>query len=341
MCKVWPLSLSYSLQGSYKLQSIIMGKPKLLDRLRSEIRRRNYSHRTEKSYVRWVVRFVNFHDMAHPANMEAKHVVNFLNYLAVTCNVSASTQNQALCAIVFLYNQILDIELDEFRNLRRAKESNHLPVVLSRDEAKQVIAHLSGLPRLVVSTLYGSGLRLSEALRLRVKDIDFAYNQIMVRNGKGAKDRVTMLPETLQKVFKMHIKKVKNLHKQDLKKGRGKTLLPKSLSIKYKGAAKKFGWQYLFPSSKRRRDPRTGKKRRHHLSNSTIQKKVKAAAAKTDIQKHATCHTFRHSFATHLLENGYDIRTVQELLGHKNVSTTMVYTHVLNKGGKGVKSPID
>ncbi len=318
-----------------------MKKPKLLNRVRTEIRRRNYSYRTEKSYLRWIIRYIRFHNKKHPQNMNADQVVEYLNHLAIKRKVAASTQNQALCAILFLYKQILEIELHDLKHLQRAKESNHLPVVLSKNEARQIIGYLNKTPKLVVLILYGSGLRLSEGLRLRVKDIDFAYNQIMVRNGKGAKDRVTMLPERLVHPLKTHIRKVKNLYIQDLKKGWERTLLPNALNVKYKNADRKFGWQYLFPSSKRRRDPRSGLRHRHHISASTVQKAVKAAAAKTDIKKHATCHTFRHSFATHLLENSYDIRTVQELLGHKNVSTTQIYTHVLNKGGYGVRSPID
>lgn len=318
-----------------------MAKQKLLDQLRTEIRRRNYSYRTEQSYVRWIVRFVKFNNLKHPAKMDESHIIKFLNHLAVNRKVAASTQNQALCAIIFLYKNILGIHLGELKNLKRAKKSKHLPVVLSRDEAKQIISQLSGLPKLVVFLLYGSGLRLSEALRLRVKDIDFSYNQIVVRNGKGTKDRVTMLPEVLANPIRMHIKKVKHLHAMDMQKGWGKTILPKALSKKYKNASRQLGWQYLFPSTKRRPDPRSGIKHRYHISVSTVQKQVKTAVGKTNIKKHATCHTFRHSFATHLLADGYDIRTVQELLGHKNVKTTMVYTHVLNKGGKGVKSPID
>ena len=318
-----------------------MGKSRLLEKVREEIRRRNYSYRTEKSYIRWIVRFVKFHNLTHPSDMAKEQVVDYLNWLANERNVAASTQNQALCAIIFLYKQVLDHPLGSFDNLQRAKESQHLPVVLSPNEANKIIAKLKGDVRLMVELLYGSGLRQSECLRLRVKDIDFEYGQIWVRNGKGKKDRTTVLPATCRQKLKDQIKKVKLLHKKDLKRGYGEVILPRALSRKYPECKKSFGWQYLFPSSRRAKDPRSSIKQRYHKSSSYLHKAIKDAVRQTDILKKVSSHTFRHSFATHLLQDGYDIRTVQELLGHKNVSTTMVYTHVLKKGGKGVKSPID
>lgn len=273
--------------------------------------------------------------------MAEAEVVEFLNYLATKRNVAASTQNQALCAIIFLYKYILDDPLEELQNLKRAKKPRKLPVVLTEAEAQRVLNNLHGVSALVGKLMYGSGLRISEALRLRIQDLDFEYHQITVRGGKGEKDRITMLPESLVVPLKNQVKKCAFLHKMDLKKGWGETLLPKALAVKYPNAAKEFKWQYLFPSKYRRKDPRSGFKHRYHLSNTNVQRAVKRAAYKAKVDKKVTSHTFRHSFATHLLRSGYDIRTVQELLGHKNVDTTMVYTHILNRGGKGVKSPLD
>lgn len=318
-----------------------MAEQKLLNLLRTEIRRRNYSYRTEQAYSGWITRFVKFHDLTHPLKLGEKDVVAFLNWLAVDRNVVASTQNQALCAIIFLYDHILEQPLGRLHNLQRAKETQHIPVVLSAQEARHILKQLSGVRKIIVSLLYGSGLRLSECLRLRVQDIDFAYSQVWIRNSKGAKDRVSILPEILHSDLKQQLKKVKNLHDKDLSRGFGAVILPYALELKYQSEEKKLRWQYLFPSTKRRKDPRSGKKQRYHLSGSTVHKTIKKAVDKTSVTKKVSSHTFRHSFATHLLENGYDIRTVQELLGHKNVKTTMIYTHVLNKGGKGVKSPID
>lgn len=318
-----------------------MAKSQLLERVREEIRRRNYSYRTEKSYIRWIIRFVKFNELVHPEDLGEEEIVDFLNWLANERNVAASTQNQALCAIVFLYKQVLEEPLGTFDNLQRAKESNHLPVVLSPKEANKIITNMERDARLMVELLYGSGLRQSECLRLRVKDIDFEYNQVWVRNGKGRKDRTTVLPETCRVKLKNQIKKVKLLHQKDLKKGGGKVLLPKALSRKYPSLEKSLGWQYLFPSVRRSEDPRSGIKQRYHKSSSYLHKAIKDAVQQTNIIKKVSSHTFRHSFATYLLQDGYDIRTVQELLGHKNVSTTMIYTHVLKKGGKGVKSPVD
>lgn len=318
-----------------------MSTSKLLTRVREEIRRRNYSYRTEKAYCRWIVRFVKFHGLTHPLKMEKEEVVKFLNWLANQRNVAASTQNQALCAIIFLYKQVLDKPLGAFENLQRARKPKRLPVVLSPKEARRVLANMEGDARLMTELLYGSGLRQSECLRLRVKDIDFEFNQIWVRNGKGKKDRTTVMPEVCREKLQNQIKRVKLMHQKDLEKGFGAVVLPKALSKKYPNMPKEFGWQYLFPSVRRAKDPRSGKTQRYHKSSSYLHKAIKAAVAKTHIIKKVSSHTFRHSFATHLLQDGYDIRTVQELLGHKNVSTTMIYTHVLKKGGRGVKSPID
>ncbi|MEL7834288.1 integron integrase [Fodinibius sp. Rm-B-1B1-1] len=318
-----------------------MSDKSLLSRMRSEIRRRNYSYRTEQAYTTWVVRFVKFHDLCHPNEMNEKEVIEYLNYLAEERNVAASTQNQALCAILFLYEHVLKDPIEEMMDFKRAETPKKLPVVLTSDEVKQVLNLLDGTPKLVAELLYGAGLRISECLRLRVLDLDFSYNQIQVRSGKGKKDRITIMPQTTKKKLKDQVQKVKMIHKKDTAAGYEETLLPKALSKKYPNASKQLKWHYLFPSPKRAKDPRSGLVHRHHISDSTIQRKVKQAVKKSGIKKHATCHTLRHSFATHLLEDGYDIRTVQELLGHKNVNTTMIYTHVIKNKGSIVKSPID
>lgn len=318
-----------------------MKEKKILTRLKEEIRRRNYSYSTEKTYSQWIVRFIRYHNLTHPKFLKEEDVVKYLNYLANDLNVAASTQNQALSAIVFLYSHILVQPLQHLDKLKRAKKPKRLPVVLTEQEAMAIIHSMDGVPKLVVSMLYGSGLRISEALRLRIQDLDLDYKQITVRNGKGLQDRITMIPESRLDQIRCHIQKVKNLHKMDLEKGFGATILPKALARKYPGAAKEIRWQYLFPSKKRSLDPRSGIRHRYHISQRNIRRSVRRALNKDQIQKHVTPHTFRHSFATHLLNNGYDIRTVQELLGHKSVKTTMIYTHVLNKGGHGVKSPLD
>jgi len=318
-----------------------MKKKKLIDQLTEEIRRRNYSYSTEKTYSQWIVRFVRFHNYTHPKFLKENDVVSFLNYLANDLNVAASTQNQALSAIVFLYSHILSKPLDHLDKLKRAKKPKRLPVVLTEQEAMAIINSMNGVPKLVLSLLYGSGLRISEALRLRLLDLDLDYKQITVHNGKGLQDRVTMIPDTLVDKIRIQIQKVKNLHRLDLEKGLGETILPKALARKYPTAAKDVRWQYLFPSKKRSVDPRSGVRHRYHISQRDIRRAVRRAVNKHQIHKHVTPHTFRHSFATHLLSSGYDIRTVQELLGHKSVKTTMIYTHVLNKGGHGVKSPLD
>lgn len=304
-----------------------MKSKKLLVQLKEEIRRRNYSYSTEKSYCQWIVRYVRFHGLRHPIELDHTHVVTFLNDLANQKNVAASTQNQALSAIVFLYKNILNKPLESLDKLKRAKRSIHMPVVLSEDEARNVFIYLEGVPKLIVSLLYGAGMRISEALRLRVLDVDFGYQQIVVRNGKGLRDRVTMLPELIKTDLINHIQKVKRLHQTDLGKGYGETILPKSLAVKYPNAAKELKWQYLFPSKKRSSDPRSGVTHRYHVSARDVRRSIQYAVKQSNIEKHVTPHTFRHSFATHLLKSGYDIRTVQELLGHKSVKTTMIYTH--------------
>lgn len=318
-----------------------MEKPKLLDQVRHTIRLKHYSRRTEEAYVNWIKRYIFFHNKKHPADMGAEEIRNFLVYLAVTKKVAASTQNQAMNAILFLYREVLHKDLGQIENLIKAKKSPKLPVVFTREEAARVLENLHGTYKLIASLMYGSGLRLMECLRLRVKDIDFNYQQIIVRDGKGEKDRVTMLPQKLIEHLQLHLKRVAALHKEDLHEGYGEVYLPYALAEKYPNAPKEWAWQYVFPSTRRSLDPRSGKIRRHHAAESAIQKAVKEAIRKTGIAKNGSCHTFRHSFATHLLEDGYDIRTVQELLGHKDVKTTMIYTHVINRGGKGVKSPLD
>jgi len=318
-----------------------MKAKKLLTRLREEIRRRNYSYNTEKTYSQWIVRFVKYHKYTHPKELNEQDVVKYLNYLANELNVAASTQNQALSAIVFLYSHILNQPLQNLDELKRAKKPKRLPVVLTEQEAMAVINSMKGVHRLVISLLYGSGLRISEALRIRIQDLDLTYKQITVRDGKGLRDRVTMIPESIADQISHQIQKVKNLHKLDLEKGFGETILPKALARKYPNAAWETRWQYLFPSKRRSVDPRSDIRHRYHISQRDVRRSVHMAVNKHPIQKHVTPHTFRHSFATHLLKNGYDTRTVQELLGHKSVKTTMIYTHVLNKGGKGVKSPLD
>lgn len=316
-------------------------QPRLLEQVRNAIRTKHYSIRTEESYTRWIKRFILFHNKRHPQNMGAKEVNAFLNHLAVKRGVAASTQTQALCAIVFLYKQIFNRDLGTLDNLIRAKRKKNLPVVFTREEAGQVLTKMAGTHRLMANLLYGSGLRLMECIRLRVKDVDFGYSQVVVRDGKGNKDRVTMLPKTVAHDLKEHLKKVKKQPEEDLVKGYGSVYLPNALARKYRGADKSWGWQYVFPSSKISVDPRSGVKRRHHVNQQYLHRSVKSAVQKSKIYKTASCHTFRHSFATHLIEDGYDIRTIQELLGHKDVSTTMVYTHVLSKGGRGVRSPVD
>jgi integron integrase len=316
-------------------------EPKLLDQVRSKIRLKHYSIRTEQAYSDWIKRFILFHHKKHPAEMGATEVEQFLSHLAVNGNVAASTQNQAKSALLFLYKEVLELELPWLDNVERAKAPKRLPVVLNRNEVQAILTRLEGTHWLIASLLYGTGMRIMECLRLRVKDVDFTRREILIRDGKGAKDRVTMLPVSLVNVLQTHLTKVRLLHESDLNKGFGAVYLPYALERKYLNANREWGWQYVFPAAKLSTDPRTQQTRRHHVQEQAVQRAIKQAVRDADLTKPATPHTFRHSFATHLLEGGYDIRTVQELLGHSDVSTTMIYTHVLNKGGRGVNSPLD
>ncbi len=315
--------------------------PKVLDRVRSAIRARHYSLRTEEAYVGWVRRFILFHNKRHPAEMGELEVNQFLTHLAVAENVSASTQNQALSGLLFFYQEVLGRDLDRIEGVVRAKKPVRLPVVLTRGEVREELGAMTGPPKLVALLLYGAGLRLLEALRLRVQDLDLAAHQITIRDGKGQKDRVTMLPAVAKPLLEEHLQQVWQTHQQDLRQGLGSVFLPNALARKYPRADRQWSWQYVFPAAAVSRDPWSGLKRRHHLDESIIQRSIKAAVSRAGVHKPATSHTLRHSFATHLLEDGYDIRTVQELLGHSDVRTTMIYTHVLNRGGRGVRSPAD
>jgi len=314
---------------------------KLLDQLRDTIRLKHYSYRTEQSYVQWVRRYILFHNKRHPQEMAVPEITAFLTHLAVKEQVAASTQNQALSALLFLYRYVLCQPLDEAIDAVRAKPSRYLPTVLTKDEVQAILQQLSGVPQLFLQLLYGSGLRLNEGLRLRIKDLDFAQRQIVVRDVKGNQSRITMLPARLLEPLQLHLHQVKQIHQRDLQQGYGSVYLPFALERKYPYADRAWIWQFVFPASSRARDPRSGIVRRHHLHETSIQKTLKQAVHTAKIDKRVGCHTFRHSFATHLLEAGYDIRTVQELLGHKDVKTTMIYTHVLNRGGRGVRSPLD
>jgi len=316
-------------------------QPRLLDRVREAIRTRHYSRRTERAYAGWIRRFVLFHGKRHPQEMGEAEVTAFLSHLATRRHVSASTQNQALSALLFLYRVVLGRDLGWLDHLVRAKRPTRVPTVLSRGEVTALLGELDGTARLVASLLYGAGLRLLEGLRLRVKDLDFERNEITVRDGKGRKDRVTLLPAAAREPLRRHLERVRRLHERDLARGLGSVALPDALARKYPTARRELGWQWVFPATSHYQDRATGERRRHHLHESVIQRAVKEAARRARVAKPATCHTLRHSFATHLLEAGYDIRTIQELLGHRDVSTTMIYTHVLNRGGRGVKSPLD
>lgn len=318
-----------------------MVKQKLLDLARDTIRTKHLSYRTEQAYVYWIRKFIFFHQKRHPLEMGETEVGQFLTFLATDKRVSASTQNQAFAALLFLYRDVLKKEFGWLENVERAKKPSRLPVVFTKTEVKQILSAVEGTPWLMISLLYGAGLRLMECLRLRVKDLDFHYRQITVRDGKGGKDRVTMMPALLKEPLQNHLEKVKALHEADIKAGLGRVYLPFALEKKYPNAAFEWAWQFVFPAAKMSTDPRTKVVRRHHAHETVLQRAVKSAIRKTRIAKHGSCHTFRHSFATHLLEDGYDIRTVQELLGHKDVSTTMIYTHVLNRDGKAVCSPLD
>jgi integron integrase len=314
---------------------------KLLEQARDILRIKHYSYRTEESYLAWIRRYILFHNKRHPKEMGSTEIEAFLSHLAIKEKVAASTQNQALCALLFLYRHVLKLESPLTFDAVRAKRSQYLPTVLTKDEALSVIDNLSGVHQILIQLLYGCGLRLHEALQLRVKDLDFAQRQIMLRDTKGMNSRVTMLPDKLIQRLQEHLQLVKSIHRQDLEKGYGSVYLPFALERKYPNANRTWSWQYVFPSDRLSCDPCTNVVQRHHFHESSLQKALKQAVRNVDIQKRVSCHTFRHSFATHLLQNGYDIRTVQELLGHKDVKTTMIYTHVLNRGGRGVRSPLD
>ncbi|MDI3259259.1 MAG: integron integrase [Sinobacteraceae bacterium] len=315
--------------------------PKLLDRMREALRVAHYSLRTEQAYVDWARRFILFHGKRHPRDMGAAEVGAFLTHLATERKVSASTQNQAKAALLFLYKRVLGVELPWLSEVVQAKVGKRLPVVLTPREVRALLHELNGTMWLIVSLLYGTGMRLMEGLRLRVKDVEFERREIVVREAKGGKDRVTLLPENLIRPLQDQLARAKALHDEDLAAGYGEVWLPDALAVKYPKAAQAWGWQWVFPSPTRTADPRSGTTRRHHILPETVQKAVKLAAARAGIVKPCTPHVLRHSFATHLLQSGYDIRTVQALLGHADVSTTMIYTHVLNRGGQGVRSPLD
>ncbi len=314
---------------------------KLLDKVRQCIRLKGYSIRTEKSYVSWIKRFILFHGKRHPQDMGKPEIETFLSHLVMKRNVASSTQNQAFNAILFLYNHVLDVDMPEDINALRSKKPVRVPTVMTREETLKLITMMHGTHQLMAKLIYGCGLRVMECIRLRVKDIDFAMNQIVVRDGKGKKDRITVLPDGVKPTLKEHLVYVKRLHQDDLARGYGRVYLPNALAKKYPNADRQWGWQYAFPAKTLSKDPRSGMKRRHHLHVSCIQKAIRKAVNLCAVGRPVGCHTLRHSFATHLLAEGYDIRTVQELLGHKDVSTTMIYTHVLNRGGKGVRSPLD
>ena len=316
-------------------------KPRLLDQVREAVRAGHYSRRTEKAYIHWIKRYIFFHGKRHPAELGASEVTAFLTSLAVHDKVAASTQNQALSALLFLYREVLSVELPWLDDVIRAKRPQHLPVVLTRDEVRAVLQRLDGAPRLMALLLGGAGLRLLECCRLRVTDVDFATNQIVIRHGKGGKDRVTMLPAAVKAALIAHLERARKQHQADLRHGAGWVELPSALTRKYANAGRDWGWQWVFPATRMYVDRLTAQRRRHHLHESVLQRAVKDAVRGAGIAKPATCHTFRHSFATHLLEESHDIRTVQELLGHSDVSTTMIYTHVLNRGPAGVRSPAD
>jgi len=315
--------------------------PRPFDRVREAARVRHYSRRTERAYLVWIRRFIFFHEKRHPAEMSAPEITKFLSSLAVEGNVAASTQNQALSALLFLYRDVLEQDLPWLDDVVRAKRPARLPVVLTRDEVRILLSHIHGVPRLMTVLLYGSGLRLLECARLRMKDADFTRNQLVVRGGKGDKDRVTMLPAAVKAELTRHLEVMKQRHEEDTRRAAGWVELPLALARKYPNAGREWPWQWVFSATRMCVERATSQRRRHHLHESVLQRAVREALQRAAIPKRVTCHTFRHSFATHLLEDGHDIRTVQELLGHRDVSTTMIYTHVLNRGPAGVQSPVD
>ncbi len=318
-----------------------MSKSPLLEKVRAAIRIRHYSLRTEQAYIHWIRRFILFHNKRHPDDMGETEISAFLSDLAVNRKVAASTQNQALSAILFLYQKVLDRKLEWLDEVVRAKRPRHLPVILTRDETHQLLSDIPGTNGLITRLLYGTGMRKMECLRLRVQDIDFDYRQICVRSGKGDKDRVTMLPVSLAEPLHQQLDKARKIHNLDLEEGYGETALPFALSRKYPHAGREWRWQYVFPATRRSVDPYSGQVRRNHWFDTNVSRSIREATRRLGITKRVGVHTLRHSFATHLIENGYDIRTVQELLGHKDVRTTQIYTHVLNRGGRGVRSPLD
>jgi len=315
--------------------------PRLLDLVRARMRRLGMARRTELAYIGWIRRYIRYHNMRHPRDMGKPELEQFLTSLAVERNVSSRTQNQALSALLFLYKQVLQTEFTWMKDVRRARVSQHVPVVFSREEVNQVLGQLTGHHWLIAGLLYGAGLRLMECLRLRVKDLDAARNEITIRSGKGAKDRRTLFPQRLKNPVAVQIEEVVRIHQRDLMAGFGRVWLPEALAVKYPNAANELIWQYLFPSIRRSIDPRSGTERRHHLSETGVQRAIRNAIQAAGVRKKASAHTLRHSFATHLLEQGYDIRTIQELLGHADVETTQIYTHVLNAGPNAVRSPLD
>ena len=318
-----------------------MGKSAFITSVREAIRLRHYSRATEKSYCNWVRQFIRFHGLRHPRELGSAEIEAFLTHLAVERKVAASTQNQALCALLFMYRHVLEMELPWLDGIVRAKRPQRIPVVLSPDEVRRVLGELRETPRLIADLLYGSGMRRIEALTLRVGDLDFSYRQVIVRNGKGAKDRVTMLPDRLVEPLRVHLRRVRALHVQDLASGHGAVWLPDALARKLPSAARQWTWQYVFPSMRLSVDEQDGVLRRYHASPKSLSRALQRAAQRAGLTKRVGCHTLRHSFATHLLQSGCDIRTVQELLGHADVATTMIYTHVTRRGAGGVRSPLD
>ncbi len=314
---------------------------RLLDQVRDKIRLKHYSLRTEQAYLDWIKRFILFHGKRHPMALGAAEVEAFLTHLAAIRNVSSSTQNQAKSAVLFLYREVLDMELAWLEGVEQARTPRRLPVVLTREEVALLLDKLVGTNRLIGRLLYGTGMRIMEGVRLRVKDVEFSRRAILVRDGKGHKDRIAVLPDGVADALSAHIERVRELHKKDMALGFGRVWMPDALARKYTAAPREWGWQYVFPAARRSVDPRSGAVRRHHVSDQSFQRAMRQAVRDASIDKPATPHTLRHSFATHLLESGYDIRTVQELLGHSSVTTTMIYTHVLNRGGRGVVSPLD